>query len=34
VNDDPDERRYGPPLIFSIVLALLVWGRALYELAN
>lgn len=34
MSDDPDVRRLAPIVIFLAVLALLIWGRALYEIGN
>jgi hypothetical protein len=29
-DDDPDERRYGPIIIFLVVFGLLIWAFALH----
>lgn len=33
-DDNPDEKRYGPIIIFLLVLTLFSWAAALYRLHN
>ncbi len=33
-DEDPDARRYGPIIIFCLVLTITLWSRGLYELGN
>lgn len=33
-DEDPDARRYAPPIIGILVLAILFWAEALYQVGN